>query len=186
MKGKNLSLFDLVYRELDSTFIGAERQRNVKAKRGERYDYASIRTDCENIIIKALNQHFYFTANVNDTVATEDLYGMFMDGTISLKQVKVETSWGKNAIKKAIISYLKEMDPNIDENEIFKRVRIKNRRKVIACGIKLKNSASTTPLTETIIKHSNTDFKSIAEEMGVGCDYAHVADIPAGCEDAEF
>ena len=137
----------------------------------------------ENIIIKALNQHFYFTANVNDTVATEDLYGMFMDGTISLKQVKVETSWGKNAIKKAIISYLKEMDPNIDENEIFKRVRIKNRRKVIVCGIKLKNSASTTPLTETIIKHSNTDFKSIAEEMGVGCDYAH---IPAGCEDAEF
>ena len=53
MKGKNLSLFDLVYRELDSTFIGAERPRNVKAKRGERYDYALIRTDCENIIIKA-------------------------------------------------------------------------------------------------------------------------------------
>ena len=55
MKGKNLSLFDLVYRELDSTFIGAERPRNVKAKRGERYDYASIRIDCENIIIKAGN-----------------------------------------------------------------------------------------------------------------------------------
>ncbi len=53
MKGKNLSLFDQVYRELDSTFIGAERPRNVKAKRGERYDFMSIRTDCENIIIKA-------------------------------------------------------------------------------------------------------------------------------------
>ena len=38
-KGYTLSLFDKVYSELDSTFIGASSLRNVPAKSRERYNY---------------------------------------------------------------------------------------------------------------------------------------------------
>ncbi|WP_152605785.1 MULTISPECIES: hypothetical protein [Bacteria] len=148
----------------------------------------------ENIILKALNQHFYFTANMNDYITTEDLYGMFMDGTISLRQVKVENTWGKSAIKRAIVSQLQEIDPKLDENEIFKRVRIKNRRVFIFCGIKLKNATTCyneVTLPSTQFKHTQNDLQKIAEEMDVGCDFAHINDARVttdapGCEDAEF
>ena len=95
----------------------------------------------ENIILKALGTYFDITGDVNDGVATEDLFGMFMDGTISLKQVKVETSWGKSAIKKAIMNKIKEIVPNVDVNDFYKKERHNGQRKFYIHGIRKINAA---------------------------------------------
>ena len=108
----------------------------------------------ENIILKALGSYFDITGDINDGVATEDLFGMFMDGTISLKQVKVETPWGKAAIKKTIMNKIKEIAPNVDINDFYKKERHNGQRKFYIHGIR---KIDATLENKRFVKNAQTE-----------------------------
>lgn len=142
----------------------------------------------ENLIIRALENHIEITADINDYLVLEDLYALIMNGTISMPQIKISNNNDKKKVKNAIIKEIMLCDPVHNTDELSSRISIKGRKRKIIRGIKLVDNADhkLISLTKTCRENKDRDFKKIADEMGVGCDYSHVADIPAGCEDAEF
>ena len=143
----------------------------------------------ENLILRALEKHVAITTDINDYIILEDLYALIMNGTISMPQVKLSSPTDRKKVKSAILNEILKLDSIHDIKDICVRKNINGKKRKIICGIKLVDNANhgLDSLSNRLKKGAQNDFRKIAEEMGVGCDYAHAtSDIPAGCEDAEF
>lgn len=142
----------------------------------------------ENLILRALEKHVAITTDMNDYIILEDLYALIMNGTISMPQIKLSSPTDRKKVKSAILNEIMKLDSIHDIKDICARKNIKGKKRKIICGIKLVDNANhdLDSLSYRLKKSTQNDYQKIAEEMGVGCDYSHVADIPAGCEDAEF
>ena len=138
----------------------------------------------ENLIIRALDKYIRFTGNINDYIVLEDLYALIMNGTIQMPQIKITNDINKAKVKNAIINVVQEYDAIHSKDELISRKLIKGRKHKIIKGVVFTDNIDVTHVSlHRLHDNINKDYKSIAEEMGVGCDYAH---IPAGCKDAEF
>ena len=162
-------------------------------------EYCGENTNIEmNMITGAMQDYINVTLDMNDFIVPEDLYMLFLNKTIYVPMLNVMNNLHKSKIKNALINEILsyEGSENLNSNDLEDRRLVKGKYRRVICGVKLVNHSTKDSLmhrfkenTQTDLNHSN--FQKIAEEMGVGCDYAHiadahVADIPAGCEDAEF
>lgn len=136
-----------------------------------------------NMIINALQDYIEVTLDKHDYIIPEDLYTMIMNKSISIPLLNISNTVHQNKVKNAILNEIMTYSEaaNWNYKDIMSRKEIKGKKRRVICGVKLVNHSAKDSLISRL--KDNTDCKSIAEEMGVGCDYAH---IPAGCEDAEF
>lgn len=136
-----------------------------------------------NMIINALKDYIEITLDKNDYIIPEVLYTLIMNKTISIPLLNISNTLHQNKVKNAILNEIMTYSEaaNWNYKDIIARKEIKGKKRRVICGVKLVNHSTKDTLMSRL--KDNTDYKSIAEKMGVGCDYAH---IPAGCEDAEF
>ena len=154
-------------------------------------EYCGENTNIEmNMITGAMHDYINVTLDMNDFIVPEDLYMLFLNKTIYVPMLNVMNNLHKSKIKNALINEILSYEgaENLNSNDLEDRRLVKGKYRRVICGVKLVNHATEDSLmhrfkenTQSDLNHSN--FQKIAEEMGVGCDYAH---IPAGCEDAEF
>ena len=154
-------------------------------------EYCGENTNIElNMITSAMHDYINVTLDMNDFIVPEDLYMLFLNKTIYVPMLNVMNNLHKSKIKNALINEILtyEGSENLNSNDLEDRRLVKGKYRRVICGVKLVNYTTEDSLmrrfkenTQSDLNHSN--FQKIAEEMGVGCDYAH---IPAGCEDAKF
>ena len=154
-------------------------------------EYCGENTNIElNMITSAMHDYINVTLDMNDFIVPEDLYMLFLNKTIYVPMLNVMNNLHKSKIKNALINEILtyEGSENLNSNDLEDRRLVKGKYRRVICGVKLVNFTTEDSLmrrfkenTQSDLNHSN--FQKIAEEMGVGCDYAH---IPAGCEDAKF
>ena len=139
----------------------------------------------KNLIINALQKHVQVTADANDYLIIDELYTLIMNKTINITGLNITNTLHQAKVKNALIKEVMLCDLNHDIKKIVKRKLIRGEKRKIILGVKLVNNANNDldSLSMRLKENRQNDFQNIAEEMGVGCDYAH---IPAGCEDAEF
>lgn len=142
----------------------------------------------KNLIINALQKHVQVTADANDYLIIDELYTLIMNKTINITGLNITNTLHQAKVKNALIKEVMLCDTNHDIKKIVKRKSIRGEKRKIILGVKLVNNTNNDldSLTMRMKENTQSNYQKIAEEMGVGCDYAHVADIPAGCEDAEF
>lgn len=142
----------------------------------------------KNLIINALQKHVQVTADANDYLIIDELYTLIMNKTINITGLNITNTLHQAKVKNALIKEVMLCDTNHDIKKIVKRKTIRGEKRKIILGVKLVNNANNDldSLTMRMKENTQSNYQKIAEEMGVGCDYAHVADVPAGCEDAEF
>lgn len=145
----------------------------------------------KNLIINALQKHVQVTADSNDYLIIDELYTLIMNKTINITGLNITNTLHQAKVKNALIKEVMLYDRNHDIKKIVKRKLIRGEKRKIILGVKLVNNANNDldSLSMRLKENRQSDFQKIAEEMGVGCDYAHIhdtSDIPAGCEDAEF
>ena len=139
----------------------------------------------KNLIINALQKHVQVTADANDYLIIDELYTLIMNKTINITGLNITNTLHQAKVKNALIKEVMLCDRNHDIKKIVKRKLIRGEKRKIILGVKLVNNENNDldSLTMRLKENKQSDFQKIVEEMGVGCDYAH---IPAGCEDAEF
>lgn len=140
-----------------------------------------------NMIINALQDYIEVTLDKNDYIIPEELYTLIMNKTISIPLLNISNTVHQNKVKNAIVNEIMTYSEasNWNYKDIMGRKDVKGKKRRVICGVKLVNNSTKDSLMRRL--KNNTDSKSIAEEMDVACDYAHAtADIPTGCEDAEF
>ena len=143
----------------------------------------------KNLIINALQKHVQVTADANDYLIIDELYTLIMNKTINITGLNITNTLHQAKVKNALIKEVMLCDTNHDIKKIVKRKSIRGEKRKIILGVKLVNNANNDldSLTMRMKENTQSNYQKIAEEMGVGCDYAHAtSDIPAGCEDAEF
>ena len=144
-----------------------------------------------NLIINALKDHIEVTLDKNDYIIPEELFTLIMNKTISIPILNISNTLHQAKVKNAIVNEIKSYQEaaNLNDKDILIRKEINGKKRRVICGIKLVNNSSEDSFMRRLKENKQSDFQKIAEEMGVGCDYAHIhdtSDIPAGCEDAEF
>lgn len=144
-----------------------------------------------NLINNALKDHVEVTLDKNDYIIPEELYTLIMNKTISIPILNMSNTGHQAKVKNAIVNEIKSYQEaaNLNDKDILIRKEINGKKRRVICGIKLVNNSSEDSFMRRLKENKQSDFQNIAEEMGVGCDYAHIHDtydIPAGCEDAEF
>ena len=157
-------------------------------------EYCGENTNIEmNMITGAMHDYINVTLDMNDFIVPEDLYMLFLNKTIYVPMLNVMNNLHKSKIKNALINEILSYEgaENLNSNDLEDRRLVKGKYRRVICGVKLVNHATEDSLMHRFKENTQSDlnrsnFQKIAEEMGVGCDYAHIADIPAGCEDAEF
>ena len=156
-------------------------------------EYCGENTNIEmNMIIGAMKDYINVTLDMNDFIVPEDLYMLFLNKTIYVPILNVMNNLHKSKIKNALINEILtyEGSENLNSKDLEDRRLVKGKYRRVICGVKLVKNSTEDSLIRRL--KDNTNYKSIAEEMGVGCDYSHIndnhvaANIPAGCEDAEF
>lgn len=142
----------------------------------------------KNLIINALQKHVQVTADANDYLIIDELYTLIMNKTINITGLNITNTLHQAKVKNALIKEVMLCDTNHDIKKIVKRKSIRGEKRKIILGVKLVNNANNDldSLTMRMKENTQSNYQKIAEEMGVGCDYAHVSNVPAGCEDAEF
>lgn len=141
----------------------------------------------ENLILRALENHVAITTDMNDYIILEDLYALIMNGTISVPQIKLSSPTDRKKVKSAILNEILKLDSIHDVKDICTRKLIKNKKRKIIRGIKLVDNANHVldSLSYRLKKCAQNDLQNIAEEMGVGCDYAHINDAKQVTTDSD-
>ena len=142
-----------------------------------------------NMINGAMKDYINITLNMNDYIIPEDLYMLFLNKTIYVPTLNVMNNLHKSKVKNALLNEILtyEGTENLNIEDLEQRKLVKGKYRRVICGVKLVNKSTEDSFMRRLKENTHSDFQKIAEEMGVGCDYAHAtSDIPAGCEDAEF
>lgn len=131
-----------------------------------------------NLIINALKDHIEVTLDKDDYIIPEELFTLIMNKTISIPILNISNTLHQAKVKNAIVNEIKtyKQAANLHDKDILIRKEINGKKRRVICGIKLINNSSEDSFMRRMKVNTQSNLQKIAEEMGVGCDYAHIND----------